>query len=189
MRRPPQQRRARPQVRSRRPVRTAGRPPMRPMVSGRPIRRPREPGRTKRDLDIVMVDTSRPELLERRKTDDEKQQRGVCRVTAGEPPAYGRHADHGRRQPKALAKTAPGSTNSGGGSAQVRSCACPGVSITSTGLPSASTRAWILVVSPPRERPIACSPFFFVRRRCAGERARWWRRSSCIRYHGRSPAA
>ena len=75
------------------------------------------------------------------------------------------------------------------GSAPVRSCACPGVSITSTGLPSASTRAWILVVSPPRERPIACSPFFFVRRRCAGERARWWRRSSCIRYHGRSPSS
>ena len=91
---------------------------------------------------------------------------------------------------KALSpSTAPGSTDSSSGSAQVRSCACPGVSITSTGLPSASTRAWILVVSPPRERPIACSPFFFVRRRCAGERARWWRRSSCIRYHGRSPAA
>ena len=50
------------------------------------------------------------------------------------------------------------------GSAQVRSWACPGVSITSTGLPSASTRTWILVVSPPRERPIACAPFFFVRR-------------------------
>ena len=30
----------------------------------------------------------------------------------------------------------------------------------STGLPSASTRPWILVVSPPRERPIACLPFF-----------------------------
>jgi hypothetical protein len=38
------------------------------------------------------------------------------------------------------------------------------VSITLTGLPSASTRTWILVVSPPRERPIACSPFFS----CAG---------------------
>jgi hypothetical protein len=30
----------------------------------------------------------------------------------------------------------------------------------STGLPKASTSAWILVVSPPRDRPIACGPFF-----------------------------
>jgi hypothetical protein len=51
---------------------------------------------------------------------------------------------------KALSPSnAPGSTDSSSGSAQ-RSCACPRVSITSTGLPSASTRAWILVVSPPR---------------------------------------
>ena len=30
---------------------------------------------------------------------------------------------------------------------------------------------------------------FFVHRRCAGERARWWHRSSCIRYRDRSPTA
>ena len=41
-----------------------------------------------------------------------------------------------------------------------RSWAWPGVCIDSTGLPRASTSAWILVVSPPRDRPIACSPFF-----------------------------
>src|SRR5215469_4252156 len=75
---------------------------------------------------------------------------------------------------------ASGSTASSNGSAQARSWVCPGVSITSTGLPSASTTTCILVVSPPRDRPIAWSPFFFVRRRCAGGRARWWRRSSCI---------
>ena len=38
--------------------------------------------------------------------------------------------------------------------------ACPGVSINSTGLPKASMRAWIFVVSPPRDLPIACGPFF-----------------------------
>src|SRR5215831_6351846 len=59
---------------------------------------------------------------------------------------------------------ASGSTASSNGSAQARSWVCPGVSITSTGLPSASTTTCILVVSPPRERPIACSPFFS----CAG---------------------
>jgi hypothetical protein len=32
---------------------------------------------------------------------------------------------------------------------------CPGVIAKRTGRPSASTAAWILVVSPPRERPIA----------------------------------
>ena len=58
-----------------------------------------------------------------------------------------------------------------------------------TGLPKASTSAWILVVSPPRDRPIACSPFFFAHRHCADARARSWHQSSCIRCHGRSPTA
>src|SRR5215813_993853 len=50
------------------------------------------------------------------------------------------------------------------------------------GLPSASARAWILVLSPPRERPIAwSSPSFFWRRRCADALARWCCRSSRIR--------
>jgi hypothetical protein len=31
----------------------------------------------------------------------------------------------------------------------------PGVSDSATGLPSASTTAWIFVVRPPRERPMA----------------------------------
>jgi hypothetical protein len=35
-----------------------------------------------------------------------------------------------------------------------------GVSINLTGLHKGSTSAWILVVSPPRDRPIPCSPFF-----------------------------
>ena len=34
------------------------------------------------------------------------------------------------------------------------SCAWPSVSFSAIGRPSASTRAWILVVSPPRERPM-----------------------------------
>src|SRR6516164_867331 len=46
-----------------------------------------------------------------------------------------------------------------------------------------------LVVNPPRDRPMACAPSFFGRRRYAGERARWWRQSSCIRYRDRCPRA
>src|SRR5687768_3858780 len=52
-------------------------------------------------------------------------------------------------------------------SAPCRSCACPGVSANPVGLPSASTRAWILVLRPPRLRPMASSPPFWVHRRCA----------------------
>jgi hypothetical protein len=32
--------------------------------------------------------------------------------------------------------------------------------MTLTGLPRASTSAWIWVVNPPRDQPIACAPFF-----------------------------
>src|ERR1700729_534075 len=46
-----------------------------------------------------------------------------------------------------------------------------------------------LVVNPPRDRPMACAPCFFERRRYAGERARWWRQSSCIRCRDRWPRA
>src|SRR4051812_13396649 len=58
-------------------------------------------------------------------------------------------------------------------SAPSRSCACPGESANPVGLPSASTGAWILVLSPPRPRPIASSlpPLFWAPRRCAGGRA------------------
>src|SRR5688572_15980345 len=46
-------------------------------------------------------------------------------------------------------------------SAPSRSCACPGESANPVGLPSASTLAWILVVSPPLLRPIAsAAPLF-----------------------------
>ena len=48
-------------------------------------------------------------------------------------------------------------------SAPTRSCASPPVRKKSIGLPSASTREWILVLSPPRERPMAwSSPFFWA---------------------------
>ena len=49
---------------------------------------------------------------------------------------------------------AAGSESASNGSAQIRSLVCPGESINSTGLPNASTSAWILVLSPPRDRPI-----------------------------------
>jgi hypothetical protein len=39
-------------------------------------------------------------------------------------------------------------------SAPTRSWACPPVRKKPTGLPSASTRVWILVLNPPRERPM-----------------------------------
>ena len=46
-------------------------------------------------------------------------------------------------------------------SAPAKSCACPGVSSRRSGLPSASTSAWILVLRPPRLRPRAWSSAFF----------------------------
>src|SRR5215212_772474 len=54
-------------------------------------------------------------------------------------------------------------------SAPARSCSWPPVRWKPTGLPSASTSAWILVVSPPLLRPIAWSgPAFWGRRPRAG---------------------
>src|SRR5215472_18968180 len=47
----------------------------------------------------------------------------------------------------------------------MRSCASPPLRKKLTGLPNASTRAWILVLSPPRDRPIASSSSVFL---CAG---------------------
>src|SRR5262244_4665352 len=46
-------------------------------------------------------------------------------------------------------------------SAPAKSCTCPGVSRKRSGLPSASTSAWILVLSTPRLRPSAWSSTFF----------------------------
>jgi hypothetical protein len=67
-------------------------------------------------------------------------------------------------------------------SAPTRSCTSPPVRNKPIGLPSASTRACILVLSPPRDRPIAwSSPAFFGRRRYVGGRAQWCCRSSHIR--------
>lgn len=63
-----------------------------------------------------------------------------------------------------------------------RSWAGPGVSTKPVGLPSASTVVWILVLSPPRLRPMACfsgSPL--LPRHCAGGHAQWWSRSWRIR--------
>src|SRR5262249_13161437 len=50
-------------------------------------------------------------------------------------------------------------------SAPTRSCASPPLRKNLTGLPSASTKVWILVLSPPRDRPIASSSPVFL---CAG---------------------
>src|SRR6184192_4319158 len=50
---------------------------------------------------------------------------------------------------------------------------CPGVSRQRTGLPKASTTAWVLVLNPPRERPKAWGPAFFGRQRRVGERVPW----------------
>src|SRR3984957_5407375 len=59
-------------------------------------------------------------------------------------------------------------------SAPTRSCASPLVRKKPSGLPSASTSVRILVLSPPRERPIAwSSPAFFGRRCYADGRAQW----------------
>src|SRR5579872_1782303 len=61
--------------------------------------------------------------------------------------------------------------------AVVMSEAWPGVRWNVTGRHSASVRAWIFVVRPPRERPIACvcSPLF--RRRPSGVLLLWSNRS------------
>src|SRR6516162_8060488 len=56
--------------------------------------------------------------------------------------------------------TAPGLVFSSKGSAQARSWSCPAVSIKAYGLPNASASAWILVLGPPRDRPMAGAPFF-----------------------------
>jgi hypothetical protein len=62
------------------------------------------------------------------------------------------------------------------------------VSRIASGLPSASTMAWILVVNPPRDRPTACSPpFFWARPRYADGRAQSLRRSWHIRCPDRPP--
>ena len=63
----------------------------------------------------------------------------------------------------------------------------PGVISNRTGRPSASTTAWILVVRPPRERPIArASSPPFARSRRHGP-CRWWHRPGRIRGRGPGP--
>jgi hypothetical protein len=49
------------------------------------------------------------------------------------------------------------------------SCAWPAVSLSAIGKPFVSTSAWILVVRPPRERPMQPDPPFYCRWRHAGE--------------------
>lgn len=53
--------------------------------------------------------------------------------------------------------------------AAATSATLPGVSRSVNGRPTTSVRAWILVVQPPRERPIACAlaPFYLRTRRAA----------------------
>ena len=55
-------------------------------------------------------------------------------------------------------------------SAWLMSWTCPPVRLSASGLPKASTITWILVVRPPRERPMAWSrPPFCVRPHYADE--------------------
>lgn len=67
-------------------------------------------------------------------------------------------------------------------SVPLRSWAWSGVRRKHVGFLRASTVAWILVLRPPLLRPRAClsgSPLLHLR--CAGGRARWWRRAWRIR--------
>ena len=73
----------------------------------------------------------------------------------GRDAALGERRDQGVGVVPLAARNASGSTWSSNGTACVMSCAWPGVSDSATGLPSASTMAWILVVSPPRDLPMA----------------------------------
>src|SRR5260221_6599015 len=62
-------------------------------------------------------------------------------------------------------------------SAQMRSLACPGEGINSTGLLNASTSAQILVLNLQRDGRIACSSFV-AHRHYVDEHVRSWRQSS-----------
>src|SRR5690348_6240438 len=64
-----------------------------------------------------------------------------------------------------------------------QSPAWPGVSTSSRGRPCASVSAWILVVSPPRERPIQRSGWLFLSWRHADARAPRCCRSSADHLH------
>lgn len=60
--------------------------------------------------------------------------------------------------PLSASSVAPSGMASNRASASWLSWTCPPVSRRATGRPSASTRAWILLVRPPRERPMPRSP-------------------------------
>ena len=64
----------------------------------------------------------------------------------------------------------------------------PGESSTRTGLPSASTIAWIFVDGPPREGPISWEPPFSAPRMRPDAPARWSRRGGSSRRHARGRA-
>src|SRR5580692_250739 len=70
--------------------------------------------------------------------------------------------------------------------AALTSPSCPGVISNAMGLPHPSTTAWIYVVRPPRERPIACvcSPLFRLLR----SGALWLRCCRSSAHHLASPA-
>jgi hypothetical protein len=69
------------------------------------------------------------------------------------------------------------------------SWAWPPLRTKATGLPNASTKAWILVLNPPQDLPMAWSaPAFFGRLHFADERARWYCRSSRIHCRRQPPS-
>jgi hypothetical protein len=53
--------------------------------------------------------------------------------------------------------------------ATVMSATLPGIRTKAIGLPWALARAWILLVRPPRERPIACAASPFLAQPQSGE--------------------
>ena len=78
----------------------------------------------------------------------------------------------------------PSRTVSNISSALRPSWAWPSVSFRAMGRPMASTRAWILVVKPPRERPMQRDRMsFFYRSRHVDERGWRMSRSSGCRHH------
>lgn len=95
--------------------------------------------------------------------------------------------------PLSPSKVAPSGMASISASASQASWTCPPVSLRLTGRPSASTRAWSLLVRPPRERPMPRSqpPPFYPSHRSGGRACRW-NQSSPVRHYIRQkplPAA
>jgi len=88
-------------------------------------------------------------------------------------PATGDRVDQGLRAVGFAGSDASAGMPSSSGSASVTSAARPAVRRQRARLPRASTTTWSLVVSPPRERPIACAPpsVQSIDRRCSKSQA------------------